>query len=207
MRTHKPSVSCSTGKVPVPESICQVKVSRCIISATVDPDTHPLDPVPIFDITINLQNRHLQLPLESAFTRSCKLLNRPWLLFVCGAAYIISLAFFSRSQSFLTPASSYLSCLSTFWIPNNQCDLDGHLCSPFSNSSFDFRCPAQCDSVILQNPRTIGNEQVAFQPLIVGGGDELQTYRGDSFICAAAIQACVPRLVLFLLLNFIPSEG
>lgn len=171
------------------------------------PDTHPLEPVPIFDINFNLRKWHLQLPLESAIARSCMSLGRPWLLFICGAVYIISFAFLSRSQSYLTPASSSISCTSTFWVPNDRCDLDGHLCSPFTNSSFDFRCPAQCDSVILQNPRTIGNERVAYQPLIVGGGDELQTYRGDSFICAAAIQACVSRLALLSLLNFVPSEG
>ncbi|KAG6818053.1 hypothetical protein H0H87_009208 [Tephrocybe sp. NHM501043] len=38
------------------------------------------------------------------------------------------------------------------------------------------------------NPRTVGGDQVAFVPLIVGGGDEQHTYRGDSFVCAAANQ-------------------
>ncbi|KAI9513039.1 hypothetical protein F5148DRAFT_1145635 [Russula earlei] len=41
----------------------------------------------------------------------------------------------------------------------------------------------------LQNPRSIGNVQVEFAPLIVGGGDADLTYRGDSFLCASAIQA------------------
>ncbi|KAG5719900.1 hypothetical protein E4T56_gene14115, partial [Termitomyces sp. T112] len=71
---------------------------------------------------------------------------------------------------------------------NNGCGLDGELCEPFINPAIDFRCPAQCDSLILQNPRTVGGEQVAFVPLIVGGGDSQHTYRGDSFICAAANQ-------------------
>ncbi|KAG6878644.1 hypothetical protein C0993_001167 [Termitomyces sp. T159_Od127] len=39
-----------------------------------------------------------------------------------------------------------------------------------------------------KNPRTVGGEQIAFVPLIVGGGDPQHTYRGDSFICAAANQ-------------------
>lgn len=65
------------------------------------------------------------------------------------------------------------------------------MCGPFNTDAFDFRCPAQCDNVILQNPRTVGDEQIAFKPLIVGGGDSNGTYRGDSFICAAAIQAYV----------------
>lgn len=46
------------------------------------------------------------------------------------------------------------------------------------------------------NPRTIGNEQIIYRPLVVGGspdtseGDAL-VYRGDSFICGAAIHAGV----------------
>lgn len=57
----------------------------------------------------------------------------------------------------------------------------------------DFRCPAQCLDAILQNPRTVGNIQAVYVPLIVGGGDLNKTYRGDSFICPAAIQAyCFP---------------
>ena len=45
-------------------------------------------------------------------------------------------------------------------------------------------------------------EQVDFVPLIVGGGDTDGTYRGDSFVCAAALQAYVqsnlapPRVAL-----------
>jgi hypothetical protein len=113
----------------------------------------------------------------------------PWLLLLLGAAYIISFAFLSRAQSFLTPASSWVDCTSVYWSPNNGCGLDGQACAPFENSTFDFRCPAQCNSVVLQNPRTVGNEQVDFVPLIVGGGDGNKTYRGDSFVCAAATQA------------------
>jgi len=39
----------------------------------------------------------------------------------------------------------------------------------------------------LLNYRTIGNEEVIFKPLVVGGMDEEGTYRADSWICAAAI--------------------
>lgn len=98
---------------------------------------------------------------------------------------------FARSQSFLTPPESYVGCTSTYWLANNQCGLNGEACGPFNDTAFEFRCPAQCSNVILQNPRTVGDEQIAFIPLIVGGGDENRTYRGDSFICAAAVQAYV----------------
>jgi hypothetical protein len=106
------------------------------------------------------------------------------------AVYIIGFAFFSRAQSFQTPPDAFIGCTSTYWLPKDGCGLNGDQCGPFQdNDPFDFRCPAQCNNVILQNPRTVGDEQIAFVPLIVGGGDANHTYRGDSFICAAAIQA------------------
>ncbi|GLB36014.1 putative LCCL domain containing protein [Lyophyllum shimeji] len=152
------------------------------------PEVDLKEPTPLFDIDWNIRDRRVKLPLESTLLCSTKLTN-PWLFLVLGAAYVIGLAFFSRAQSFLTPASSFIGCTSAYWASNNNCGLNGALCEPFSNTTFDFRCPAQCNDVILQNPRTIGNEQVVFKPLIVGGGDAQQTYRGDSFICAAATQA------------------
>jgi LCCL domain len=115
--------------------------------------------------------------------------ERPWVLLCLGIIYIIGLSFFVRAQSFLTPAESWIGCTSVYWDANDGCGLNGNACEPFTNTSFNFRCPALCSSVKLQNPRAIGNEQVNFVPLIVGGGDENFTYRGDSFLCAAAIQA------------------
>lgn len=60
----------------------------------------------------------------------------------------------------------------------------GHILT--TRSIFD---ALHCNSVMLQNPRTVGNEKMVFEPLIVDGGDVNQTYRGDPFICAAATQA------------------
>jgi LCCL domain len=149
------------------------------------------EPRPLLNIDLNIRKWHIVLPLESNLIRLTRPLTNPWLLLVLGAAYIIGLAFFSRAQSFLVPASSSIGCTAAFWAANNGCGLDGELCGPFSNLTFDFRCPAQCNTVTLQNRRTVGNEQVVFEPLIVGGGDLNRTYRGDSFICAAATQAWV----------------
>ncbi|KZV76970.1 hypothetical protein PENSPDRAFT_568749 [Peniophora sp. CONT] len=132
--------------------------------------------------------------IEPTFTRLTRHLTHPYLLIILIAAYIISLAFFSRAQSYFTPPESYVGCTSTYWLANADCGLDGSGCGPFdfgSASAFDFRCPAQCKGTELQNPRFIGNESIAFVPLIVGGGDANGTYRGDSFICAAAEQAGV----------------
>ncbi|KAI0051653.1 hypothetical protein FA95DRAFT_1484745 [Auriscalpium vulgare] len=140
-------------------------------------------------LALRFRDRQYGVPLETRLIRWTSPLTVPWLFALLGAAYIVGLAFFSRAQSFLVPSESFIGCTSTYWSANAGCGLDGLACAPFENSTFDFRCPAQCKSVDLLNPRTVGDEQVVFQPLIVGGGDDLSTYRGDSFICAAALQA------------------
>ncbi|KAJ7596886.1 hypothetical protein C8J56DRAFT_1011488 [Mycena floridula] len=147
------------------------------------------DPVPWLDVDVTIKSHHISIPVESFLIRVTNPFTRPWLILLLGAAYIVALSFFSRAQSFLTPASSFIGCTSTYWLSQNGCGLDGQSCAPFNDSSLDFRCPAQCTSTILQNPRTVGNGQIAFVPLIVGGGDPEGTYRSDSFICAAAVQA------------------
>jgi hypothetical protein len=142
-------------------------------------------------MTLKTRRFTLQLPLEATLLRLTHPFTSPWLLLLIGAAYIVGFAFFSRAQSFETPAESWLDCTSTYWVANDGCGLDGLQCGPFDNSTFDFRCPAECSGVILLNPRTIGDQQVVFEPLVVGGGDGNKTYRGDSFICAAAMHASV----------------
>ncbi|KAF8807725.1 hypothetical protein BYT27DRAFT_7098483 [Phlegmacium glaucopus] len=146
-------------------------------------------PTPLLNIDTHIVGIHIVAPIESTLIKSTHVLTSPWLLIFLGAVYIIGFAFFTRSQSFLTPPDSFIGCTSTYWLANNQCGQDGNACGPFDNATFDFRCPAQCSGVILQNPRTVGDEQTVFKPLIVGGGDANRTYRGDSFICAAAVQA------------------
>ncbi|KAF7320383.1 LCCL domain-containing protein [Mycena kentingensis (nom. inval.)] len=147
------------------------------------------DPKPLLDIDIRIRGRHIVAPIETTFLRFTRLLPNPWLFTILAAGYIISFAFFARAQFFQTPVESFISCNAALWAANAQCGLDGSGCS--YNGSLDFRCPAQCSGVILQNPRAVGDQRPAFVPLIVGGGDSDATYRGDSFICAAAIQAGV----------------
>ncbi|KAF9015523.1 hypothetical protein BDQ17DRAFT_1295379 [Cyathus striatus] len=148
-------------------------------------------PQPLLNRNMVLFGKHLNIRIESTIVKYTRPLTNPWIFLFLGAAYIISFAFFARAQSFLTPSDSFIGCTATYWLANNGCGQDGQLCAPFDNSTFEFRCPAQCNNVILQNSRTVGNEQIAFKPLIVGGGDDNHTYRGDSFICAAAVQAGV----------------
>lgn len=147
------------------------------------------DPTPFLNLTLHGGRRSYSLALEPALVRATRPFRNPWLFVVLAAGYIIGFAFFARAQSYLTPADSFISCTSTYWAANNGCGLDGENCEPFSNSTFDFRCPASCSSVVLQNPRTVGDVQVDWVPLIVGGGDDNRTYRGDTFLCAAAIQS------------------
>ncbi|KAI0376145.1 LCCL domain-containing protein [Hypomontagnella monticulosa] len=89
-----------------------------------------------------------------------------------------------------------ISCGTTYWSRNNGCGLDGVNCRPFNGSSFAFRCPANCASYRVLNPRAVGNQEIVYAPLVVGGPpnpttDDDPIYRGDSFICGAAIHAGV----------------
>ncbi|KAI0778591.1 hypothetical protein BD413DRAFT_466700 [Trametes elegans] len=147
------------------------------------------EPTPFLSLKFYTGRKTRSVAVEPAWIRLTRPFTNPWLFVLLAAGYIIGFAFFARAQSFLTPADSFIGCTATYWAANDGCGLDGEACGPFNNATFDFRCPAQCSSVVLQNPRTVGDQQVDFVPLIVGGGDEEQTYRGDSFICAAAVQA------------------
>ncbi|KAL1670432.1 hypothetical protein GGG16DRAFT_94884 [Schizophyllum commune] len=152
------------------------------------PPTILPDPKPWLDIDITYRSRRLYVPIESTWLKLTRPLTSPFIFAILVAAYIIGFSFLTREQWYLTPEDSFVGCTSTFWLANSGCGLDGADCAPFDNQTFDFRCPASCAGTILQNPRTIGAEQMAYKPLIVGGGDDNQTYRGDSFICASAIQ-------------------
>jgi hypothetical protein len=85
---------------------------------------------------------------------------------------------------------SFYSCTTTYWLQNTQCGLNGQDCEPFyQNTSIAFRCPASCAGTVLGAGRAVGSEVPEWVPLIVGGGDERGIYRGDSWVCAAAIHA------------------
>ncbi|KAG8970418.1 hypothetical protein FRC03_008615 [Tulasnella sp. 419] len=134
-------------------------------------------------ITLNLETRWLKLTRRLGW----------WpLLVLFAVAYIISVSFLVRASWFLTPQEAFVGCTSSFWLPKDQCGLDGQDCAPFvAEQPMEFRCPASCKSVILANIRAVGSEEVVYQPLVVGGGDAEATYRGDSWICASAIHAGV----------------
>ena len=91
---------------------------------------------------------------------------------------------------------SNLWCGASFWSHGNACGLNGNNCRPFSSAHMTFRCPANCKATHLLENHTVGNQTVRYQGLVVGGPnsdnpDGMPIYRGDSFICQAAIHAGV----------------
>ncbi|KAE9973948.1 hypothetical protein EG327_008928 [Venturia inaequalis] len=89
-----------------------------------------------------------------------------------------------------------LDCTSSLWPDTQTCGLDGAQCLPFDNHSIPFRCPAYCRDVPVLEPYTIGAEEINYRSLVIGGqaegeGAPSSIYRGDSYICAAAIHAGV----------------
>lgn len=77
----------------------------------------------------------------------------------------------------------------------NGCGINGNLCRPFENTTIPFRCPANCKRVNVVNPHAVGDQEINYRPLVIGGPtDKEETientyYRGDSFVCGAAIHA------------------
>ncbi|KAI9851621.1 MAG: hypothetical protein M1838_003215 [Thelocarpon superellum] len=91
-----------------------------------------------------------------------------------------------------------VGCGATYWRRDNLCGVDGNGCRPFADRSFMFRCPANCLKQRVLNPRSVGAQEIVYRPLVVGGppDDRLglvqnSVYRGDSFLCSAAIHAGV----------------
>lgn len=75
------------------------------------------------------------------------------------------------------------------------CGINGDACRPFDTDGFAFRCPAGCVGELILEPYTVGNQEVNYKSLVIGGAasetDPESSYRGDSFICGAALHAGV----------------
>ncbi len=74
------------------------------------------------------------------------------------------------------------------------CGVDASNCRPFYNVTFVFRCSADCRGTIISSSKTIGDKEYNYRSIVVGGSttaanSSLPIYRGDSFICEAAIHA------------------
>lgn len=114
--------------------------------------------------------------------------------------WLLTFALVLRQSAFSSDVPGWgapirVQCETTYWSNGNGCGLDGVQCRPFSNKTFTFRCPANCKRVIVANPHAVGDREVNYKPLVVGGPTdpknsvETAFYRADSFICGAAIHS------------------
>ncbi|KAF2769188.1 hypothetical protein EJ03DRAFT_251043, partial [Teratosphaeria nubilosa] len=120
-------------------------------------------------------------------------------------SWLLTFSLILRASSFSASVPHHgspvrLSCSARYWSEGDHCGLNGDECRPFSNATLAFRCPADCHKTQVLNPHAVGDQEVVYRPLVVGGPAEQQTgfeevlvedavYRGDSFICASAVHA------------------
>jgi len=116
------------------------------------------------------------------------------------AVWLVAFALVKRREVYSTDIAGWgdpqpIGCGVTYWGRGNTCGLDGADCRPFNGSGFPFRCPGNCRSYHVLNPRAVGNQTAIYQPLVIGGpaedGNGDAIYRGDSYICGAGIHAGV----------------
>lgn len=132
--------------------------------------------------------------------------RRFWALFFYFSIWLITFVLLKRDGTLATEVEGWgtpevITCGTTYWSAGNMCGVDGNNCRPFNGSGFPFRCNAKCEGTHLLNPRAVGDQEINYRPLVVGGPpngagsqsdlQESAVYRGDSFICAAAIHAGV----------------
>lgn len=126
--------------------------------------------------------------------------HKIWLLAVFYFCWILSFTLVLHRSAFTADVPGYgkpvmIRCTDRMWNDNNGCGINGDLCRPFANTTTPFRCPANCKRVQMLNPHAVGDQDITYRPLIIGGPtDEEETlentyYRADSFICGAAIHA------------------
>lgn len=145
------------------------------------PKPHAIEPLlpDLQNLPIRLVHRYLPTPTTRRLAAT--LLPLLWL-----ATFFTPLILATRPVQDGTGHVVTLDCTDSLW-PRRECGLDGLNCRPFGNTSFAFRCPADCRGVSVLNPREVGGVEVNYRPLVVGTGE----YRGDSFVCGAAIHAGV----------------
>ena len=125
-----------------------------------------------------------------------KIRHRIALLFVYYCLWILAFALVMHRGNVATEIEGWgapgkIDCGNTYWVPGNSCGMNGNDCRPFNGSGFAFRCPSNCQHHWVLNPRAVGIYEAIYQPLVIGGpsDDDRPIYRGDSFICGAAIHA------------------
>ncbi|PNS21182.1 hypothetical protein CAC42_3520 [Sphaceloma murrayae] len=148
---------------------------------------------PIFPVI-----QHAPLHLVDRFAP--KRMQRAGLLLFFYAAWLLAFSLVLWRSSFASEISGYgsparLSCGAKYWNDRNGCGINGDQCRPFANASLAFRCPANCARAQVYTPHAVGDQEIVYRNLVIGGPSDLAepiasaTYRGDSFICGAAIHA------------------
>ncbi|KAI9158729.1 hypothetical protein HJFPF1_06727 [Paramyrothecium foliicola] len=127
--------------------------------------------------------------------------HRFWLAFAYLSIWLVTFVLVKRQGNLATEIAGWgqpqkISCGVTYWGAGNSCGVNGNECRPFSSGGFAFQCSANCESHHVLNPRAVGDQEVLYAPLVVGGPPsdvqpEQAVYRGDSFLCGAAIHAGV----------------
>jgi hypothetical protein len=159
-------------------------------------------PQPPRDLHITPWLAHIQeAPIRLLDRLAPKKRHRILLLFVLYACWLLTWSLMLWHNSTSGYIKGYgqpenLWCGANLWNPGNGCGLNGNGCRPFSSSHLAFRCPADCRGIKLYTPHTVGNQTLQYQGLVVGGPkandpEFMPIYRGDSFICQAAIHAGV----------------
>ncbi|RSL53085.1 hypothetical protein CEP54_010583 [Fusarium duplospermum] len=127
-----------------------------------------------------------------------KFKHRAWLVFFYLSIWIVTFALVKRKDTIASEIEGWgrpqtIGCGVTYWGAGNLCGIDGSDCRPFNGTGFPFKCTANCEAYHVLNPRAVGDQEVIYRSMVVGGpstnGDDDAVYRGDSFVCGAAIHA------------------
>ncbi|GKT84761.1 LCCL domain containing protein [Colletotrichum tofieldiae] len=170
---------------------------RRIVKATAKWSKGPTNPQDYNIKPILPQIQEFPLVLVDRYLRRFK--HRVGLFFLYVAIWIITFALVKRSETFATEVEGWgapqqIGCGATYWGRGNNCGINGADCRPFNGSGFPFRCSANCAGYMVLNPRAVGDQEIVYQPLVIGGPTDNSSspiYRGDSFLCSAAIHAGV----------------
>lgn len=129
-----------------------------------------------------------------------KFFHRALLLALTLAIWLLTFSLIQWKSSFASEVRGHgspavLSCNAHYWNDDNGCGINGDQCRPFANASLAFRCPANCGTAQAYEPHVVGDHAIRFSNVVIGGpldpAEPIKSsvYRGDSFICGAAIHA------------------
>ncbi|KAJ3124346.1 hypothetical protein HK100_011264 [Physocladia obscura] len=130
--------------------------------------------------------------LSRIIPRGYPMHRRAILLIVYNVVLLIAVGLFAKYSSYSAYVNGYsyvqsIDCASVFMDETGCGDINAVDCEPFSQI-LAARCPAGCLSQLAWTPIYVAPSAVQYSPFVVGS-DNL--YRGDSFICSAAIHAGV----------------